>query len=194
MFLNNYYIMKSNRFKCSANAFFESIGEPVKTRTGVSVIPYAYECMGSFVYDYYSNSTTSYNIINTDASPHINANSNPGAYVSRYILFGSGTTPPTIDDVDLEHQITTLSIMAVSAGEIQDGYYTTLTIKNTSDSPITISEVLFLGGFYMYGSQNNGRAFPVYRTTFAPVTVPGKTPFTFTYNVTEGADTVSLEV
>jgi hypothetical protein len=76
------------------------------------------------------------------------------------VVFGSGTTAPTIDDIDLEHRITSgLSILSggLSLGKVADGQYcawASYTVTNTSEEEITISEIGILTNFVVSNSEN----------------------------------------
>lgn len=74
-----------------------------------------------------------------------------------HFLFGSGDTPVTIDDYKLGELVTTYQGVAMSHTTFNDYsenvLHVTRTIKNTSDSPITIKEMgvfgVYNGGLFM---------------------------------------------
>ena len=78
-----------------------------------------------------------------------------------HFLFGSSDTPVTIDDYKLGELVTTYQGVAMSHTTFKDYsenvLHVTRTIKNTSDSPITIKE---MGVFGVY----NGELFMLART------------------------------
>lgn len=78
-----------------------------------------------------------------------------------HFLFGSGDTPVTIDDYKLGELVTTYQGMAMNHTTFNDYsenvFHVTRTIKNTSESPITIKE---MGVFGVY----SGKLFMLART------------------------------
>lgn len=142
----------------------------LKSQTMGVVIPNGYTQVGGTKQptSSESNQNAAYNIIwafrQRNFTLKISGGFSPG------IIVGSGTTPPTIDDYKLESMITAgLSASVVAQGT--DSYIRILTITNTSDHDITISEIGTLGvGYY-----NQSTSFPmlVDRTVLdTPVTIP----------------------
>ena len=90
------------------------------------------------------------------------------------ICLGSGTTSPTVNDIDLESTIYTLTDDAHSnntqAAKTWEGY-STLTfeqqVTNNTASPITITEV----GVYAQPGNSNYYGFLFTRDTISPVTI-----------------------
>lgn len=78
-----------------------------------------------------------------------------------HFLFGSGDAPVTIDDYKLGELVTTYQGVAMNHTTFNDYsenvFHVTRTIKNTSESPITIKE---MGVFGVYG----GKLFMLART------------------------------
>ena len=78
-----------------------------------------------------------------------------------HFLFGSGDTPVTIDDYKLGELVTTYQGVAMNHTTFKDYsenvFHVTRTIKNTSDSPITIKEMGVFGAY-------NGELFMLART------------------------------
>lgn len=86
-----------------------------------------------------------------------------------HFLFGSGDTPVTIDDYKLGELVTTYQGMAMNHTTFNDYsenvFHVTRTIKNTSESSITIKE---MGVFGVY----SGKLFMLARTVLpTPVTI-----------------------
>lgn len=96
------------------------------------------------------------------------------------IVFGSGTTAPTIDDIDLENRIKSglsISCGGLNVGKVADGQYCAWaahTVTNTSEEEITISEIGILTNFVTSNTAN--AAILMERTVLdEPVTIaPGE--------------------
>ena len=102
------------------------------------------------------------------------------------VVFGSGTTKPTIDDIDLENRITAgLSVTCggLNLGKVADGQYcawASYTVTNTSEEEITISEIGVLTCYF-----NSGH-YPILmeRTVLdEPITIPAGEQKIITYKI-----------
>lgn len=96
------------------------------------------------------------------------------SYRDRYIVVGSGTTPPTLDDYRLESKITSgLTGQLLFSHDGSGIRYVNLT--NSSSAPITISEIGHCAGLYNSNNAPNTTTCLVERSTFDPITIqPGE--------------------
>lgn len=108
------------------------------------------------------------------------------------IVLGSGTTPPTIDDYELESQITSGLHCSVSTVYHAEGYVTrNITATNTSTMDITIAEVAMQCQLYTgENSSANSKYVLMDRSVLqVPVTIPaggvGVISYTIRINVPE---------
>ena len=110
------------------------------------------------------------------------------------IIIGSGTTPPTEEDYNLEHQITSGITFGTTAERIEEDeqgkllFKYTFTATNTSNSDITISELGYLRDVSassrkeVHNSSYTSFAILVDRTLLDnPVTIPPEETATITY-------------
>lgn len=172
MFTRNYYGILAGKFSGIA-------GIPMKTTSGISCYSTAFDTYFDAFYDAVKN-------------PAFQTNGS-----GKVVLFGTGTTAPTMDDYKLESPISsglTASFIA-SATTIADGvctrkYIYTLTNGTTND--ITISEI----GAFSYAhyattaangdtTSNSGSTFMLDHTLLdEPVTIPAGGVGQVTYTIT----------
>lgn len=122
-------------------------------------------------------------IQDTSSFPYTRTNSYTATATAAGWTFGSGTTPATDDDYALESPITSgLSCSSASALRKLDanGYpYVTwaMTVTNTSNAPITISEIGYKQNMYcttaLEGTSYGRYVFLIDRTVLTtPITIP----------------------
>lgn len=111
----------------------------------------------------------------SDTSNYSPSMRNVRTTISSYtgVIFGSGTTPPTIDDYKLSGDIITTISAAVNHTFTTDDdgscYQCLYTITNTGTSEITIGEVALFAG----AASSSSKKFLVERTVLdSPVTIP----------------------
>ena len=119
------------------------------------------------------------------------SNANPFSYA---VFFGSGTTPPTIDDYRLEGEIAmncTCSYVKTSSFA-EDGtsctHEATYTITNNNDEPVTIGEIgIFVCACWRV-NYSSYISYPyLYERTVleSPITIPAGGVGQVTYSITE---------
>lgn len=112
------------------------------------------------------------------------------------VAFGTGSTPPTINDYYLSgSNITTLSVGSATSAKYDDQkheFSCIYTITNTGDSDVTISEVAMFNswGTSAVTGYNTACGFMIDRTVLdAPVTIPaggiGQVTYTIQVNIPE---------
>lgn len=99
-----------------------------------------------------------------------------------YLVFGSGTTPVTINDYNIESPILNLEFTDIRNTCTEDSFTITITGHNLNDEEITVSEMCFFG---CIGTNDGGRIISaLYREVFdSPITVPADGYFKFSYTV-----------
>lgn len=103
-------------------------------------------------------------------------NGNP----NRFVVLGSGTTPPTIEDYKLDSPIWD-GTYAVSAVEFDYGVTLNCTWINTTDEPVTVGEIGLL--LCVEDRDNKRSAALLTRSTFNPITIPVNGSRTFSINL-----------
>ena len=125
--------------------------------------------------------TSSYTYMQGSISSSVNS--------SAPVMFGSGTTPPTVNDYKIEKLISTgltinntESVRSVTdEGVIFTNIYT---LTNTSSIDITISEVAWYAYSYYSASASNNTHFLLDRTLLdSPVTIPAGEMAQVTYTL-----------
>lgn len=99
-----------------------------------------------------------------------------------YLVFGSGTTPVTIDDYNIESPILNLEFSKISNTCTEDSFTITITGHNLNDEEITVSEMCFFG--CIGPDESKYRLSALYREVFdSPITVPADGYFKFSYTI-----------
>lgn len=104
---------------------------------------------------------------------------------SQGIVLGSGTTPATFDDYNMESMITEgLSVSKVKKADEDNNPSYLLTITNISDAPITIGEVGILRRAYAGENVSTYKIVLMERTVMEePLTIPAGSIGLVTYTV-----------
>lgn len=92
------------------------------------------------------------------------------------ILIGTGTTPPTLDDYQMESQIKSGMTASNSRGFDENGNpYTIITLTNSSDKAIKVGEIGVVGsGYYNAGSSGSKHVLLDRTVLDSPITIePG---------------------
>lgn len=112
-----------------------------------------------------------------------NVSSTTNSYANNlFLVFGSGTTPVTINDYNLEKPISNLEFIDISNTYTEDSFTITITGHNLNAEEITVSEMCFFGCITVKGYTN--RVSALYREVFdSPITVPADGYFKFSYTV-----------
>lgn len=102
-----------------------------------------------------------------------------------YIAFGSGTTPPTLDDYTVEEFIDNIAPTATRVISIENGKRIYFTFTNNNEYTINISEVVVYGNIaaYMYETKLGAllrEVFPI------PITVEAGESFIFSWDYVSG--------
>jgi hypothetical protein len=111
-------------------------------------------------------------------------------YTQYGVLFGSGTTEPTVDDYCLESPLinglsVSKSSLTEKLGDSEDLFYITYTITNTSDADVAISEMGVFGSVYYGSKSTQGHPVLMDRTVLSqPITIQPNCAGTVTYKVT----------
>lgn len=101
------------------------------------------------------------------------------------VRVGSGTTEPTMDDVDLEAYVSSLTKISNTEKYPSDydanyiASYTT-SFKNNTDVDVTISEI---GVFYAYQYSGVSNICMVAREVISPVTIAPQKTYTFSMTI-----------
>lgn len=168
MFTSNYRNYKRGMFQGETIGFKSFDGTQNNIGTSTTVRAFCGD-IGSLMKKVHCRSLTE----GSNSSDPLNA-CNPGIY------FGSGITPPTVDDYTLEIPIATgLSIVNVTASNMTlDGkrysYCSTIELTNKVSAPITIAEV----GLFGQGNTGSSRKPVLFERTVleTPVVInPGET-------------------
>lgn len=113
------------------------------------------------------------------------------SYGARQALFsdamtlkvGSGTSEPTIDDINLDNMIQDLSVLtsAHTAGNTPNYdqnyiYNMSITYKNSTNNPITVSEIGWMTSY-------DGNTYLLARNVIDPVTIEPEKTYTFSLQI-----------
>ena len=104
------------------------------------------------------------------------------------VVFGTGTTPPTVDDYTLENPLTdgvsfSASGVSKTLSDSKDKFFATYTITNTSNAEIAVSEIGVIG-CVAYGT-SSGALYPTLmeRTVIKPITIQPGSAGTVTFEI-----------
>ena len=101
-----------------------------------------------------------------------------------YIAFGSGTTPPTIDDYAVEALISNISATATRVINLENGHRVYITFINNNNTSITINEVVMYGSLNASGfAANPALLREVFET---PITVEAGESFIYSWDYVTG--------
>lgn len=143
------------------------------------------------VYTYPPNSSTPVNVAAPPCASHY-----AGAYSldvpTFHIVFGSGTTPPSLTDYNIESLISNITFTESNVAVNGNKKFFIYTFRNANNTDITISEVCIFGGIGAIGGYKYNGSYPkcaTYRETFSsPLTVPAGASFDYIITIEQNGD------
>lgn len=205
MFLQNYYTLKDAVKSRAILGRFPSVSLSLKQYNGnTTTDSWVLGAYDAFYHGIVSNTYFSYTVKLTPTIPTSTSGYSEmlptGSTSTSYlifapyfrIVFGSGTTPPSLSDYTIESVISNISFLGSYVGGSDTQKTFTYSYQNNNGSEITINEVCIFGGVGGIGSYQNVVYSPTcatYREVFStPLVVPAGGTFDYVITVVQNGN------